>query len=379
VPVAGVTFPGGFAGPPNVTLNAAALANPQIQFAILGTDTLFHGFLEALKQESLLKILAEPVVATNSGRPATIHSGGEFPVLVPQGIGTATIQWREFGVRMETVPIVLGNGRVRLDVAAEVSERDFSNSVDVDGFRVPGITSRDVNTGVEMNFGETLMIGGLISSRLTVSNNKVPFIGDVPYLGAFFSRKNYQQAETELVILVTPHLVSPMNACQVPTNGPGLNSDGPTTKEIFFNQHVEVPYFGPDCPEGQFCPPGMIGPGYSMPPMMSPTMPMMGPGPGAMPVSPPAPGPTPYLPGPMPESFEGGVEGAAAWNQRNAPGRAAPALYTTPSRTNPNQPGSARTGAIAPQNSPAASPGLISPGADSTRPTPRFVGSSSTP
>ena len=122
-PISNTTLP--FGGPPTVTTQQTALANTTAQFAILGSSDIFQGFIEALKQEALLKILAEPTVITTSGRPAEIHSGGEFPILVPQGVGTATIQFRQFGIRLEAVPIVLGGGRVQLDVAAEVSERDF--------------------------------------------------------------------------------------------------------------------------------------------------------------------------------------------------------------------------------------------------------------
>lgn len=243
VPIAGATATPGVA--PTLVPSAAALGNPTLQLAVVGNSDSFQAFFDLLKQESLLKILATPTVTTTSGRPATIHSGGQFPLLVPQGIGTATIDYKDFGVRMEAVPIVLSRGRVQLDISASVSDRDFSNSVDVNGLRVPGITSRDVNTRVELNFGETLMIGGLISTRHTVSTNKVPFLGDLPVIGAAFSRKNMQWAETELVILVTPNLAGPMRPDQIPANGPGLNSDVPTSHELAWDGHVEVPRFSP--------------------------------------------------------------------------------------------------------------------------------------
>ena len=118
-----------------------------------------------------------------------------FPVLVPQSLGTVSIEWREFGVRMEAVPVVLGNGRLRLDVAPEVSERDFSNAVTIEGMVVPGITTRRVNTQVEMRFGETLMIGGLISTRKTGEANKIPFLGELPLVGAAFRDVSYSQSE----------------------------------------------------------------------------------------------------------------------------------------------------------------------------------------
>jgi len=283
VPLQSVTLP--FGGPPTIVSRAAALANPTMQFAILGNNHIFNGFLEALQQKSLLKILAEPRLVTTSGRPASLLSGGEFPILVPQGLGTATIEWREFGVKMEAVPIVLGNGRLRLDIAPEVSDRDFSNAVNLNGTVVPGLTTRRVNTQVEMRFADTLMIGGLISTRKNRSSSSVPFIGDVPLIGAAFRRVQSEDAETELLILVTPYLVSPMDPSQVPPGGPGLNSTGPTPLELYVDGHLEV-----DLPNnGGYEPgPGMVIPDAVMPaappaaPLQAPNQePLMAPEPPA--------------------------------------------------------------------------------------------------
>jgi pilus assembly protein CpaC len=258
-----------------------------MQFAILGDNHIFQGFLEALQQKSLLKILAEPKLVTTSGRPASLLSGGEFPILVPQGLGTATIEWREFGVRMEAVPIVLGNGRLRLDISPEVSDRDFSNAVNLNGTVVPGLTTRRVNTQVEMRFADTLMIGGLISTRKNRSSSSVPLIGDLPLVGAAFRRVQSEDAETELLILVTPFLVSPMDPSQVPPGGPGLNSTGPTPMELYVDGHLEVdvPHDGGVAPA-----PGMIIPNAVMPssPPAAPAVPSPTPAPLMAP-EPPAP------------------------------------------------------------------------------------------
>ncbi|MCA9108833.1 MAG: pilus assembly protein N-terminal domain-containing protein [Planctomycetaceae bacterium] len=218
-----------------------------IQFAVMGSTEVFNGFVDALRNESLLKILAEPRLVTTSGRPATILSGGEFPILVPQSLGTVSIQWREFGVRMEAVPVVLGNDRLRLDVAPEVSERDFSNAVTVQGMVVPGITTRRVNTQVEMRFGETLMIGGLISTRSTSEATKLPFLGELPLVGAAFRAVNHSMSETELLILVTPHMVAPMSPEQTPCVAPGGFTDNPTDRELFIDGMIEVPFYGDAC------------------------------------------------------------------------------------------------------------------------------------
>jgi len=239
-----------------------------LRFSIAGNNMAFHGFLQALQQESLAKILAEPVLVTTSGRPATVRSGGSFPIPVSQGLGAVSIEWRDFGVTLEAVPIILGNGWLRLDLAPEVSELDYGNAQNIEGFAVPGVASRSVNTQVEMQFGETLMIGGLISSRKRGTTHKVPFLGELPWIGAAFSKKSHQVGETELVILVTPQMAAPMASHQVPQGGPGLNSSDPTMRELFLDGNLEVPNFGPECPD---CPPNgdMIVP-QNMTPMIEP-------------------------------------------------------------------------------------------------------------
>ncbi|MCA9029398.1 MAG: type II and III secretion system protein family protein [Planctomycetaceae bacterium] len=269
--------------PGTTAINSAALQNAELVFGITGSNDAFHGFLKALQSEAMAKVLAEPVLVTTSGRPASMLSGGQFPVLIPSGsLGTATISWREFGVRLDAVPIVLGNGRLRLDVSPEVSDRDFSSGVSFNGLVVPGIATRKVNTQVEMRFGETLMIGGLISTRRTGSTQKVPFLGELPVVGAAFSRKKYDWAETELLILVTPELAGPLNPSQLPQYGPGEQSVDPLDRELYIDGLLEIPRFGPEDPEDavyDMGPPGLspaeFNPGYGSPslPVEVPTYP----------------------------------------------------------------------------------------------------------
>ncbi|MCA9015522.1 MAG: type II and III secretion system protein family protein [Planctomycetaceae bacterium] len=258
VPITGITVP--FAGPPAVTASQNLISGTSLGFGLVDSSNIFQAFIEALKQEALLKILAEPELVTTSGRPANLLSGGEFPILVPQSLGTVTIEWREFGVRMEAVPIVLGNGRLRLEVQPEVSERDFSNAVQVAGTTVPGLTVRRANTAVEMNFGETMVIAGLISSRKTAETSKTPFLGELPVIGAAFRRVRYTEGETELVIMVTPELVSPLKSGQVPPGGPGQFTATPTDRELYLDGVLEVPSYGSDCPECRYSIPGPISP-----------------------------------------------------------------------------------------------------------------------
>ncbi len=242
VPVSGLTAP--FGGPPIPSLGTSP--NSPLQFAITGNSDRFQGFIDALTNEALAKVLAEPTLVTTSGRPASLLSGGEFPILVPGGVGTVSIQFREFGVRMEAIPTVLGNGRLRLDIAPEVSERDFSSSVTVGGLVVPGINTRRVNTQVEMSFGETIMIGGLISRKRLTTSTKVPILGELPVIGAAFSRKTHEMGETELLIMVTPEMAGAMRPDQVPHDAPGWLQDEPTSKELFLDGMLEVPSYGPD-------------------------------------------------------------------------------------------------------------------------------------
>lgn len=213
---------------------------------VSGGDT-FSGFIEALKEEKLLKVLSEPSLLAMNGRPATLLAGGEFPVIVPQSLGTVSIEWREFGVRMEAVPIILGNGMVRLEVMPEVTERDFANATTLVGTTIPALTTRRINTQAELGFGQTLMLAGLLSSRQNAETRKIPFLGELPWAGALFRKVQYDDVETELVILITPELVAPMSADQVPAGGPGTFTTFPTDRELYLDGFIEVPNYGDAC------------------------------------------------------------------------------------------------------------------------------------
>ena len=244
-------------GIPLADVSATTIKNATGSIGIIGDNSTFSSYLTALRDESLLKILAEPEVVVTNGRPATLLSGGEFPILVPQSLGTVSIQWREFGVRLEAVANVLGGGSLRLELQPEVSDKDNSVAVTTNGITVPGLTVRRVNTQVEMKFGQTLMLAGLISNRQTATTHKIPFLGEIPYVGAAFSRKRFDEAETEVVITVTPELVAPLDEGQVPVGGPGRFTDAPTDRELMGYGLVEVPNYGGRCPT---CGPGQSGP-----------------------------------------------------------------------------------------------------------------------
>lgn len=231
----------------NPVATFAGLADSTLSFGFIRNNDIFQGFVRALREEGLLKIHATPRVTTLNGQPAELVNGGETPVLVPAGLGTTAIEFKQFGVQLEAVPHILGQGRLRMQVKPEVSERDFSNAVTVGGVTVPAFTVRRASTEVEMNFGETLVIAGLISQREDASTVGVPGLSKLPWLGAAFGTKRYTESETELIILVTPEYVAPMSREQVPPGGPGKFTDTPTSKELYFHNMIEVPYYGDPC------------------------------------------------------------------------------------------------------------------------------------
>jgi len=178
------------------------------------------GFVDALKEENALKVLAKPTLMALSGQEAAFLAGGEFPIPVPQAFGLVTIQFKKFGVGLVFTPNVLDRKHISLNVAPEVSELDFTNALRTQGFVVPAITTRRAATTIELADGQSFAIGGLLRDNVRESVKKVPFLGEVPILGALFRSSSFQKSETELVIIVTPHLVKPldMNAQTLPTD-----------------------------------------------------------------------------------------------------------------------------------------------------------------
>lgn len=171
-------------------------------------------FIKAMADNSLLSVLAEPNLVAISGETATFLAGGEFPILVPQGDFRVTVEFKEFGVRMNFTPVVQGQQRIRLRVAPEVSELDFTSAVQFQGAVVPGLKSRAMETTVELAAGQTIAIAGLLAEEVRGLSSRVPGIGDVPVLGALFRSVNFRRSLTELVILVTPEIVAPLDAHQ---------------------------------------------------------------------------------------------------------------------------------------------------------------------
>ena len=205
----------------------------------------FAYFLSALRKNSLVRILAEPNLIAMNGQAASFLAGGEFPVPIPQtttgGVGTSvTVEFKEFGVRLNFVPTILDGDTIRLSVDPEVSSIDFSIGAVLvpGGTPVPGLNVRKAHTTVEMNQGQTLAIAGLLQLTLDAQTTRIPGLGDLPILGPFFSNTTHQRMEKELVILVSPYLVEPLQPDQVPPT-PGDEVKTPTDFEFYLLNRIE--------------------------------------------------------------------------------------------------------------------------------------------
>jgi pilus assembly protein CpaC len=178
-------------------------------------DITWTGFIDALKQEDVIKVLAKPTLVAVSGQEAQFLSGGEFPFPIPQAFGVITIQYKKFGVGLSFTPTVLTNNRISMAVSPEVSELDFANALQIQGFTIPTIATRRATTVVELADGQSFAIAGLLRDNVRETVAKFPVLGDIPVLGALFRSSRYTKNQTELVIIVTPHYVKPMDVAQL--------------------------------------------------------------------------------------------------------------------------------------------------------------------
>ena len=185
-------------------------------------DLSLGATIRALENKRMLEILAEPNLLATNERPASFLAGGEFPFPTLQGggagLGAVTIQFREFGIRISFVPTLTARGTIRLEVTPEVSSLDFANGLLFQGFTIPALSTRRVETEVELAAGQSFAIAGLLDKRTSEALSKVPGIGDIPVLGKLFQSRTLVRNNTELLIMVTPELVNTVAA----------NADSPT-------------------------------------------------------------------------------------------------------------------------------------------------------
>lgn len=218
--------------------------------AVTSATTLFGGlpsanlevFLQALVENRYVRLLAEPNLVAVSGEEASFLVGGEFPIPIVQGTtanssSVVTIQYKEFGVRLDFRPLVLGEGRIRLEVAPEVSELSEIGALQQNGFVIPGIVTRRSSTTVELGSGQSFAMAGLLRNKEQSRRGAVPILGDLPILGPLFRSMRYEKEETELVVIVTAELVEPVDGEDILL--PGAEHVTPSDWELFFDGKIE--------------------------------------------------------------------------------------------------------------------------------------------
>lgn len=210
--VSGGTF-GGQTDTPQIPLSifgGGAVEGLSLAFRYVTEKSDFQAMVKAMMQNGILHVLAEPNVVAASGQSASFLSGGEIPVPIASsgttGGSTVTIEWKEFGVRVDFLPTIVDSAVINLKVAPEVSSLDFNSGVQLSGFRIPGLRTRRAETTVELRDGEILVIGGLILEEENRVRTHIPILGQIPLLGWFFSSYTTSKSQSELILVVSPRI-----------------------------------------------------------------------------------------------------------------------------------------------------------------------------
>ncbi len=219
-----------------------AQVSPNANLQLGVAPASFFGALRALRTEGLAKFLAEPRVVTQTGRPAYFLAGGRQAVLGPSsGINGPGVQFQQVGTQLEVLPIVYGNNQIWLEINPQVRAVNQGLGITTVFGTTPGFTEQQARVAVMLESGQTFAIGGLIQNSIQASSSRVPVLGDLPFVGPAFSRIDYEERESELVILVTPRLVHPMDCNQVPRRLPGRETRTPDDYELFLEGILEAP------------------------------------------------------------------------------------------------------------------------------------------
>lgn len=195
------------------------LVSNLLNIALFRPDINLAVFIQALQENNLLEFLAEPNLLTESGKEASFLAGGQFPYPVLQNVGAGvsgaiTIQFKEFGVKLNFVPTLRPDGMMHLKVEPEVSTLDFTNALTIQGFLIPALATTRVMSEMDLKDGQSFAIAGLLDNRVIEQYQKVPFIGDIPVLGKLFQSRSLNRSKNELVVIVTPHIVQPIDVGQ---------------------------------------------------------------------------------------------------------------------------------------------------------------------
>lgn len=227
-------------------LEAPAVPFPMKQFQAAGSgiNNLFGGFtagnfdinfiIDAMEEEGVLSVLAEPNLTTLSGESASFLAGGEYPIPTIDD-GQVVIEYKEFGVALNFTPVVLDDGRINMHIKPEVSQLSSTGAITLNGFNIPALNTRRAETTVELGSGQSFAVAGLLQNSVTHDLQKFPWLGDVPILGALFRSSKFRRQETELVIIVTPYIVNPHNGGTMPL--PTDNFQIPGDKDRYLKGH----------------------------------------------------------------------------------------------------------------------------------------------
>jgi pilus assembly protein CpaC len=239
-------------GSGTVDQNGQLSLSDALNILLLRKDLNLAATIKALQAKNLLEILAEPNVLAINGKQASFVAGGEFPFPTLQGggsgLGAVTISFREFGIRLQFLPQVTPRGTIRLQVMPEVSSLDFAHGLTFQGFNIPALATRRIQTEIELESGQSFAIAGLLDNRLTETLAKVPGLANLPLLGKLFTTKSWQRQNSELLVLVTPELVRPIPADQPlpnvhfakPVKMDGTAEDVPQTSRLSVTGPVPV-------------------------------------------------------------------------------------------------------------------------------------------
>jgi pilus assembly protein CpaC len=211
------SFTGNIAGGASIDGSISDLT--QLFAVTPGAIPKFAAMLRVLHDKGAIKTLSEPNLIVANGDEGKFLVGGEFPVVVASAAGSgaaASVNYKEFGIRLSFKPRIVSNGDVYMKITQEVSELDFANGIAISGFQLPALRSRKAESGLQLADGQTFVLAGLIDNKISRKVSKIPLLGDIPILGVLFQNTRYTNTETELMVMVTPKIVRPLNKEEIP-------------------------------------------------------------------------------------------------------------------------------------------------------------------
>ncbi|HEU5361474.1 MAG TPA: pilus assembly protein N-terminal domain-containing protein [Nitrospiria bacterium] len=211
------SFTGNIAGGGSVDGSISDLT--QLFLVWPGDIPKFAAMLRVLHDQGAIKTLSEPNLVVASGDEGKFLVGGEFPVVTASAAGSgaaASVDYKEFGISLSFKPKIASNGDIYMKINQEVSELDFANGIAISGFQLPALRTRKAESGLQLADGQTFVLAGLLDNKLTRKVSKIPILGDIPILGVFFRNSRYSNTETELMVMVTPKIVRPLNKEEIP-------------------------------------------------------------------------------------------------------------------------------------------------------------------